>query len=323
VHLFLEPRSETSIGGTIGVLSNDPLVPSHTVQVVTDIRALDFDSKLLGSAEKIPLGEAVTVEVTPAPQVHLERGFVHYRPGGTADGFPGEVPLVTSVNEFIAVIPGGDVTEAGLEYYVSVENSGVVATDPPGAPADPQAFFTQAVQGPTAVVSTPRPNSSLGFASGSPIYVDVALAQGTGVVDGFLHYRIGGGSEYESVAPSSLDPSLTFVLPDTAAGPAESSTGWRCRRSPRPSRILRKTRRSRLTRFGLPFKISKSLRSPRERVPDDLDPARDGERRDDHSGSASLGPVRVRAVRSLSLAVLPVRGRGLRLRRAFQPGGGG
>jgi hypothetical protein len=213
---FLEPRTETSIGGTIGILSDDPLVPSHTVQVVTDIRALTFDSKLLGSAEKIPLGEAVTVEVTPAPQVHLEKGSVHYRAGGHADGFPGEAPLVTSVNEFIAVIPGGDVTEAGLEYYVSVENSGVIATDPPGAP---EAFFTQAVQGPTAVVSTPRPNSSLGFASGTPIYVDVALAQGTSVVDGFIHFRIGGKSEYQTVGPSFIDPSPIFVLPDTAAGP--------------------------------------------------------------------------------------------------------
>jgi len=68
------------------------------------------------------------------------------------------------------------VTEAGLEYYVQVENQGVTRTDPPGAPAS---YFSKPVRLPAALASDPRPNSGSDYLEGRDIEVLVLLPIGS------------------------------------------------------------------------------------------------------------------------------------------------
>ena len=58
------------------------------------------------------------------------------------------------------------------EYYVEVENKGVFATDPPGAPA---AFHARAVAAPEGIVSDPLPTSGQDYLAGREIRVLVVL----------------------------------------------------------------------------------------------------------------------------------------------------
>ena len=212
--LLLEPREETAISGFLSIQSNDPITPLCTIGVETDIRALQVTTNLLKSTPEIPLGEAVTVVVSPFPLVHIESGFLLLRPAGS-EAFLDSIPLSVFAEDFIAVIPGEKVSEAGLEYYVRVENSGVLETDPPGAPVS---YFTQAVRSPQSISSIPRVNSNLGFMEASPIFVDVSLEQGTALTEGFIHFRRGGEPAYTTAGPVSLDPTLVFALPDSVVG---------------------------------------------------------------------------------------------------------
>jgi hypothetical protein len=190
--VFLEPRLQTNIAGAITIASDDPITPSREIVVTSDIRPLDVSHELLKASDVLPLGEAVTVVVTPAPQVNVERGYLLFRAGGTST-FADSIPLSPFKGEFVAVIPGDNVTEAGLEYFIRVENSGVFGADPPGAPAS---FYTQAVESPTGVSSEPVPNSGADYLSGRDIKVYAVIPTGTRFLGGALHYRVGGSSDY-------------------------------------------------------------------------------------------------------------------------------
>ncbi len=210
--ISLEPREELSISGGVQIVCNDPLSPIVLLQVEADIRALDFKTKLLSQADTIPLGEAVTVEVTPEPGVHIEGGYLYYRPASSHGGaFTDSIPLTLSVDEFAAVIPGAAITELGLDYCIKVENSGLYAYDPPGAPYD--SFFYQPVHSPSVVSSSPKPNSSLGYLEGRPIRIEVTLPQGTVFASGWLGYRLGGRSNYTSMQLEYEDPFYVATIP--------------------------------------------------------------------------------------------------------------
>ncbi len=212
----LEPRHELDISGDLLLYSDDPIRPTRAVHVTTDIRALGIASRLLSPAEEIPLGEAVTVIVTPAPEVRVEHGFLYHRLGGS-ESFQDSIPLSRSASDFIGVIPGEAVKEAGLEYYIKVENSGIFSTDPPGAPDN--SVFTQAVEAPAEISSFPRSNSGSGFLENRPIRIEVFLPVGTIFVDGLLHYRTGGEEAYRTQNLLLEEPIIAASIPDSLTGP--------------------------------------------------------------------------------------------------------
>lgn len=214
--LRLKPLQELNVAGVVEIRSNDPLSPSVAVQVTTDIRALDFNTKLLSQADTIPLADAVTVEITPAPQVHIEGGYLYHRAAGAPGGFTDSIPLSPSIDEFIAVIPGTFVTESGLEYYIKVINSEAFATDPPGAPGD--SVFFQPVYSPTLLTTSLRYVRGENIRENDDIYIDAVLEDGAHFVDGQVHYRIGGQTEYWSDGP--VTPGLPlFMIPGGRVGP--------------------------------------------------------------------------------------------------------
>ena len=117
------------------IASNDPARPTLDVAVGVDVRDLVFQTQLLAVAPQLPLGQAATVVVTPAPGVASRAAGCFI---GRAARSRVRRQLARSCargSNFIALIPSQSVNEAGLEYYVRVENSDVTRTDPPGAPA--------------------------------------------------------------------------------------------------------------------------------------------------------------------------------------------
>ncbi|MBU8920231.1 MAG: VCBS repeat-containing protein, partial [Bacteroidales bacterium] len=192
VAVFIEPRIETDISDFITIASDDPVTPYLPIMVTTDIRSLDVTHELLKASDVIPLGEAVTVVVTPAPQVNVELGHITFRAAGTS-AFLDSISLSTFKDEFVVVIPGEKVTEADLEYYIIVENSGVFGTDPSGAP---DSFYTQAVESPTGITTEPAPNSGADYLAGREIKVHAIIPTGTDFHSGSLYYREGGSDSY-------------------------------------------------------------------------------------------------------------------------------
>jgi hypothetical protein len=215
--VYLEPRRETTIGGNLTIESNDPLNPIKSIPVETDVRALQTKTDLLVSTPELPLGEAVTVVVSPFPQVRMERGFVYYRSSGAQSSSQDSLQLARFRENYIATIPGAAIQEAGLEYYIEVENSGVFATDPPGAPAD--SVFKRAVAAPQSIVSVPQPNSGADYLEGRDIKIQVTLPVGAQFVEGVLHARQSGELDYHAM-PLQMESAEPYAfIADSLAGP--------------------------------------------------------------------------------------------------------
>ncbi len=206
------PRTAKVPEGGIEIHSNDPVSPVKRIEVSGDVRGLRIHTRLLAPGAEVPLGEAVTVIVTPAPEVRIEGGVLFHRSAGAATEFADSVTLGRSADDWIAVIPGSAIRETGLEYYIRVNNSGVAAADPSDAPAR---FFTQAVSLPSLISSSPKPNSTAGFLEGRPILVEVSLPQGAAFTAGTLHYRLGGEREYRATPLLAGTGSPASTIPDS------------------------------------------------------------------------------------------------------------
>jgi len=211
----LAPVLEANVGGYIEIESNDAITPLDSIAVTSDIRALAVTTRLLAGAPAIPLGEAATVVVEPLPQVHVEAGRLFHRVAG-ASTFS-SIPLAWSGSDLVALIPGADVGEGGIEYYVEVDNAPVTSVDPPGAPGD--SLFYQAVESPASVASSPRPTAGGDFGEGLDIVVDVDLPQGAEFVDGTLHYRRGGGGSYATVPITVSGDKPSATIDGSTVGP--------------------------------------------------------------------------------------------------------
>jgi hypothetical protein len=125
--------------------------------------------------------------------------------------------MTSSGRSFIGVIPGESVTEDGLEYFIELENSGVLATDPPDTSQGN--FFSLAVEAPDCLTTQPQPTSGMDYLAGRSIPVLVALAEGVVFVQGDLFYRRGGEMDYLSVPVQEADPLPVAVIPDDVVGP--------------------------------------------------------------------------------------------------------
>ncbi|MFH1679706.1 MAG: FG-GAP-like repeat-containing protein, partial [Candidatus Eisenbacteria bacterium] len=219
VAVFLEPVADLLASGALLLASNDPVTPVESIAVAADIRPLAVTSRLLtpGIVSEVRLGEALTVIVTPAPEVRVEEGTLHYTiPGAGGGSF--SIPLSPSQLDFIAVIPGQHVTEAGLSYYVEVKNLPVVATDPPGAPAD--SVITVLAEAPDSLSSTSLPNSGEGYLEGREIRVLLNLQAGAVFESGTLHVRRGGERTYRSIDVDAGAPFPAATVPESLVGAA-------------------------------------------------------------------------------------------------------
>jgi hypothetical protein len=213
ITVFLEPRYEASISGWLLVSSNDFINPVDSIWIETDIRTLEAATTLLDPGTTVPLGESVTLAITPAPHVNIEQGYLHYRPSGTPV-FQDSVPLVPFNNEFLAKVPGEGVTEAGFDYFTRIENSGVFGTDPPGAPT---VFYSQAVESPTRISAEPIPTSGQEYLTNREIRVQVILPTGSSFREGALHYCEGGATNIviDSLVGGDVFP--VAAIPDSMA----------------------------------------------------------------------------------------------------------
>jgi hypothetical protein len=166
---------------------------------------------------EIPLGEALTVIVSPLHQVSMDGGVVCHRPMGASGAAFDSVALVPSWDDFIAVIPGSAVTEAGLEYYIRVHNGLAVAILPPRAP---EILFQRDVAAPSECFSSAKPNSAAGFLEGRPIRIEASLPIGAELIEGWLHYRRGGESEDRTLPLEEAEDRFWFAtIPDSLCGP--------------------------------------------------------------------------------------------------------
>lgn len=215
----LTPLASTAVSGELGVHSDDPLHPFWVVPIETDILRLGVTARLLlpeGESE-VPLGEALTLFVSPAPQVSMDGGVLCHRPMGASGAAFDSVALVPSWDDFIAVIPGSAVTEAGLEYYIGVHNGLAVAILPPRAP---EILFQRDVAAPSECFSSARPNSGVGFLEGRPIRIEASLPVGAELIEGWLHFRRGGESEDRTLPLEEAEDRFWFAtIPDSLCGP--------------------------------------------------------------------------------------------------------
>jgi len=214
--LMLGPREEMNADGDLQIFSNAPRMPIFSIPVQADIRALTVETRVLVEGETAPLGEALTVQVIPEPEVHLQRCALNYRHQEGTGPFS-SIEMVGSGRSFIGVIPGSDVTELGLEFFIELENSGVFATDPQDTTGGH--FWTQAVAAPAGITGAPIPNAELGYLVARPIRVDVSLPQGAIFQQGNLHYRQGGDVDYQILSLQPDETSLFATIPSTAVGP--------------------------------------------------------------------------------------------------------
>ncbi|MBD3237427.1 MAG: hypothetical protein GF330_12040 [Candidatus Eisenbacteria bacterium] len=190
------PPDSVNVFGELGIHSDDPLQPVHTVPIETDVLRLAVTAHpLIPEGELAPLGEALTVIMAPAPGVSMDGGVLCHRPIGSGANFEC-IDFERSWEEYIAVIPGRAVTEAGLEYYIRVYNGDVEALLPPRAP---EFLFQQEIAAPAECYSSAEPNMGSGFQAGLPIAIEASLPQGAELVEGWLHFRRGGEDEARAV----------------------------------------------------------------------------------------------------------------------------
>jgi hypothetical protein len=217
---YLSPREHTQIAGALEIESTDLLTPVLAIPVHTEILPLAVDTRLLAPAPEVPLGQALTVIVSPAPpDVHLTGGWLFYRPSSIGQAFIDSVALTESGEEyldFIAVIPDSHVTEAGLDYYVKVNNRDVSANDPQLAP---QEYYQQTVAPPDSFTTYAVPTQGSGYLAERPIRLQIELDEGTLFQSGTLCYRRGGEDPYRILELVQEPTGPVATIPDEAVGP--------------------------------------------------------------------------------------------------------
>ncbi len=213
--LILKASAPDTVRDSLVLVSNDQYSPRQEVVVTLRVLGLEFETRVLGGPDPVRPGNSFDVVVTPEPGVHFERGVLCYRVAGDSAVFD-SLALTALSTDFIATIPGSAVTEHGVEYFVRVENGGVSATRPLGAPAT---LDTQQVAPPASIAAVhPRPTSGTDFVEDRQIPVDVTLPDGTVFVSGTMHYRRGGEPEWRT-EPLVIGSFLGSVIPDSVVGP--------------------------------------------------------------------------------------------------------
>lgn len=196
--------------------SNDPLSPADTVMVTTDIRALDFDFNFLleGRADTAPLGESLTGLLAPSDGVTMEEGWLHYRQKGSTSFTVLPMSSLDNDKDWVAVIPGDQVTNSGIEYYLEVRNGGKTVTDRAVDPgSDP---YLLKVEQPNRMTSLVQAHSDAGILAGRDVFVRIVPPPGAVLSERVIHYRMGGEVEFQMVTLQK--DSTTALIPAAAVG---------------------------------------------------------------------------------------------------------
>jgi len=219
VEMEFAPRKLVDVTGhEVVVASNDSLRSSLSLPLTVDVLELAITSRLVGfpGDSPLPLAQAVTALVTPAEEgVLADSGFVHHRPVGGA-AYDSVALFRFEDLGWSAVIPGGGVTEAGLEYYVSMVNGEIRAYD--GTRDDPH---RRDVEPPDAISNvTARPTAGSDYVAGREIEIQVTLPGGAIFDSGAVHYRQGGEGEarYRAVSLSAGDVLSASIPADVVGG---------------------------------------------------------------------------------------------------------
>ena len=204
---------DTMQHGLLYIMTNDPRAPGDTLSVRTDIRSLDFAFHFLleAGATEAPLGASLTGLLAPHDGVDMESGRLHYRAAGAVAWKTLELSPLDG--DWLGVIPGAEVTEAGLEYYLEARNGRSTVTSPPGAPAAAPRF--QAVAPPHRLGAIVLPHSDAGILADRDIFIRLVPASGTVFTDGVVQFRRGGETAFQS-APVQADS--TARIPATMVG---------------------------------------------------------------------------------------------------------
>jgi hypothetical protein len=204
LHIVLEPRERLDATGELRLFTISP--PATAVPVQSDIRPLAVSSRRDPPDELVEQGQEVTVTVTPEDHVRVESGSLYYTITGSDVRFSVALVPVGEDQDFAATIPGIHVTELGLDYYVQVQNSGVIATDPQGAPDSTYAVGVR-------FTSDPLPDSGPRL-EGQPINVITSF---TSIDSGSLHYRRAGDHAYHTVSINTEGHPVA-TIPDSFVG---------------------------------------------------------------------------------------------------------
>jgi hypothetical protein len=212
--LTFHPLEPEPLAGSLRIHSNDVLRPTIEVPLLADVRSLAVRTQALVRSPA-PLGEAATIQAVPVDSLaSIEHIALHYRARGAGPFASGDMaPFGPSWAGFV---PGAQVRESGVEYYVEVRNGDAVLLDPPAGPSGPFSFDVAA---PRQLSVVAQRTSRAGFAPDVEIPVDVELPLGTDFDHGKLYYRQIGKARYDStaLAPAARPEALRAVIPASAA----------------------------------------------------------------------------------------------------------
>jgi len=213
LELILAPL-DTISGGSINLSTNDPRYPMDTIAVITDIRPLEFDFNFLleGGAVLAPLGESLTGLLAPRDGVDMAEGWLHYRSAGNTSFTT--LPFSSVQDDWIVVLPGGDVNEAGIEYYLEVRNGQKTVTSPIADPTQSPYFLP--VTAPNQLTSLVQEHSDAGILATRDIFIRVVPPAGTLVVSGEVKYRLVGDIAFQTAA---IQSDSTALIPAAYVGP--------------------------------------------------------------------------------------------------------
>jgi len=185
--IVFEPVDALPLTGSLRIVSNDPVNGDVAVPTQAQVRGLEVATRALVIGDLATLGQAITIQCIPTWPGCIGHASLHYRTRGRVDFDSAIVRQVGAA--FIGIVPGEAVTEAGLEYFVRLQNGVIRFHDPAIAP---DSLFFQAVASPAAISAIPELTSRNGFLELLPIDVQISLQPGTNFVDGTLYCRRGG-----------------------------------------------------------------------------------------------------------------------------------
>jgi len=140
-------------------------------------------------------------------------GWLWYRQAGTVQYTALALSPLPLEKDFVAVVPGDEVTEAGIEYFLEVRNGQLQVYDPPvDWTVDPR---LQEVESPNGMTSLVQAHPDAGILSGRDVVIRVVPPPGTVLIDGAVHYRPGGASDFLMVP---LEPDSTARIPGQEVG---------------------------------------------------------------------------------------------------------
>ena len=162
---------------------------------VADVTPPDITHDVISGGQ--PQGQPVVVTAIITDPSGLASVSLHYRLQGTSSFVT--LAMTGAGDTYSAIIPGGDVQNPGMEYYIQATDSSPqsnIGTYPDGAPASVLAFSVQ--QGDESAPSISVTQIPDGQDEDVPVEVEASITDSSGVHSATLYYRILGGGIFAS-----------------------------------------------------------------------------------------------------------------------------